>query len=56
MASHDKSLLARIRALPFEWQLSDLSMSDLLRLTRMVRDGDLIHVDDAPAPAQEAAE
>jgi hypothetical protein len=56
MPSYDEHLIDRIRALPFEWQLSDLSLSDLLRLARMVRDGDLLHIDAIPTPAQEAAE
>jgi hypothetical protein len=54
MPNHDEALIARIRALPFEWQLSDLSQRDLLRLARMTRDHDLIHVNEIPD--DEAAE
>ena len=39
------ALLERARRLP----ASDLTAADLLQLARMVRDCDLIHVDEVPA-------
>jgi ABC-type ATPase with predicted acetyltransferase domain len=39
------ALLARARKLP----ASDLTAAELLQLARMVRDCDLIHVDEVPA-------
>ncbi len=39
------ALLARARRLP----ASDLTAAELLQLARMVRDYDLIHVDEVPA-------
>jgi hypothetical protein len=53
MAVHDQQLIARIRAK--ECDPSKLAACDLITLARMVRDGDLIHVDE-PMPAPEAAE